>query len=182
MAHVKPGFGIACHCQTDEICHGTAADHQAARLRWEADDLLAPIHHLTFHKVGDMVGSTQVGIHRRRQKIRQCSQYGAITHKPTPKTWVNVAHRVGEDILLEFLVNLGCFLSIFGERLVECLVDLRREWLPHGALLDGHEIIQHVVQHAMTKQSHRVPVLGVKRKFWVSFCSHSVIIHRYLPE
>ena len=82
---------------------------------------------------------------------------------PAHEAGMHIAGRIGHDEIGEFAIDIG----EIGRRCAEALAKLRahriRDRLPDRALADGRDVVDHVVEHAMTLRAEFVPVLRIER-------------------
>ena len=115
----------------------------------KAQHLLAPIEHLPFDIIGDVIAAAHVGIHRRGQHFGQHAKRCAGADDPAPEARMNIAHRIRQDLIDEVLIRLGGALRLDGQRRVKVLLHPIGRRLPHGPLAHRLQIRQHVIHHAM---------------------------------
>jgi hypothetical protein len=147
--HVESCERITRDRQADEVGHRTAAHQQAARVRGESDDLLAPLHDLRLDVVRHVVAAADIRIDDRREKIGYRRERRAVAHEPRPETRVRVADRVRQHQFLE--IGIGRFGA---ERLARCRAlqacdDGVRHRLPDRAFTDGLQVVEAVVDRAV---------------------------------
>ena len=133
-AHIVARFDLPGNRQADEISHRTTAEQNAAGIRRKTGDLLTPIDNLALHIIGDMFSTAHIRINDGGQVICQGGIGNAIAHHPAPETRVQVAHLVGQDVLLEFLVSLVFANRFVRHFLVEKFGSFFRHGPPDGAI------------------------------------------------
>src|SRR5690606_15277972 len=107
----------------------------------EADHLLAPVYHLLIHKGGGMAATPEIRTLNRSQEIRQRSGEVARSHVPGPEARMNVAHRIGHQLLRHLPVDLRRGSRFPRERSLKEGSHLFGHFAPHGPSADVAHII-----------------------------------------
>ena len=82
---------------------------------------------------------------------------------PSHEAGMNIAGRVGHDEIAEFAIDIGELGSLPRKGLAEPGANRVRDRLPDRALADRGDIVDHVIEHAMTLRANLVPVLRIER-------------------
>ncbi len=109
-----------------------------------------------------MIPAAHIGIHDRSQEVGQGTHDRPIAHIPAPEAGMDGAHRVGQDVLHEFLVDLLGAARLMRRFFLEVGGHLVRHRLPDRALADRLQIGQGIVHHAVCQGAHLIPVFRVE--------------------
>ena len=146
-----------------EVGDRAAAHEQAAGISGEVEHFREPADDLPFDEGRRLVVSRDVAVHRGGEQVRQQPDGRAVAHDPAPEARMNIARRIGKDVLLEDLVNLFHRRRFARQAGLERLTGVRGGALPDRPLADRLEKIDHIVEHVVAEGSKLVPVLGIER-------------------
>ena len=165
FAHVDARLGVSRDGQADDIGHRSAADQRAARRGGKPHHLLAPVDHLAVHQGSGMIAAAEVRALDRRKKVAKRPGEIARAHVPGPEPRMDVAHRVGHQVLGKLAIDLGQGRRGSRQRTGEGGFHLRRHLLPHRAIADVAQIADGVVDDPVRQGPHVLPVAGVEALF-----------------
>ena len=150
------------HHDGDEVGHRGPGHEQPARALGEPEERAAPADHLPLHVDGRVIAPADVGVHPRREHLRQHPRRRPAAVYPADEAGVDVAGGEGEDGLAEVVVDGGerrrPLRQGGGEPRPRGLGGL----LPRGPRAHVAEEVDHVVEHAVPGGAERLPVARVE--------------------
>ncbi len=151
------------HQHRHQIGHRCAGDENAARARREAEHLAGPFDDLPFDLDRHMVAAAEIGVEPGRQHFREHADGRAAAMHPAHEARMHVAGRIGHDEVGEHAIDV----AEIGRLLRKLLAKLRPHRignrLPDWTLADRCDVVDHVIEHAMTLGAEFVPVLRIER-------------------
>lgn len=162
-AHVYTGVHVARDGPAHQVRHRRAADHQAAGLGGETQQLGAPAHDLLLDLPAAVVPAGQVRVPRSSEERSERPHHRAGPHVPAPEPRVVVAHQVGVDDGAVLGVRRVRAEAVTRHRRLERGPGLVGHRAPHGAFAKGSEIVEGVVDHAVRQAPQVVLIHRVER-------------------
>ena len=163
LPRVLSEHGGSRHQHRHQVGHRRAGDENPASLAGETEYLARPLDDLTLDLKRDVIAPAEIGVQPGGQHLGQHADWGAAAMHPSHEARVNVAGRIGNDEIGEFpidLVKIGRFDRKVGTKPP---ADFIRYRLPNRTLPDVSDIVEHVIEHAMTLRANFVPVLRIER-------------------
>ncbi len=130
----------------------------------EAEHLAHPFDDLAFDLDWHVIAPAEIGVEPRRQHFRQHADRGAAAVHPAHEARMHIAGGIGNDEVGEFPVDFIEIGSVARKGFAKPGADRLGYRLPDRAIPDVGGIVEHVVEHAMTKRADLVPVIGIERR------------------
>ena len=129
----------------------------------QAEHLAHPFDDLTFDLDRNMIASAEIGIETGRKHFRQHAYRGATAMHPSHEAWMNVAGRIGNDEIREFPIDIVEIARLKRKPGLKPRTDVIRDRLPDRTIPDVGGVVDHVIEHAMTKRADIAPVFRIER-------------------
>ncbi len=82
---------------------------------------------------------------------------------PSHEAGMDVAGRVGHDEIGKLAIDVGQFARRLRQRRAKLLANVRWNRLPHRTGADLGDVVDHVIEHAMTLRADGLPILRIER-------------------
>ena len=151
------------HQHRQKICHRGAGDENPACTLREAEHRPRPFDDLALDLDRNVIPPAQIGVQSRREHLRQHADRAAAAMHPAHEARMHIAGRVRRDVIGEFAVDFGEIgrpPRKLGAKVRANVIGNRR---PDRALADIGDVIEHVIEHAMTLRAQIVPAFRIER-------------------
>jgi hypothetical protein len=145
--------------------HRAARRESAACACRKAHHLFQPVDHLPVKLRRRRVAATEIGPVNGRKKIAECAGEITRAHVPTPKTRVDVAHRIGHEVGGHVCVYIFQRCRLVRHRRQIFLANTERHFLPDGSFAHMAQMMNGVVNDPVRQRSCGSPVLRIERFF-----------------
>src|SRR5512137_521930 len=116
-----------------------------------------------------MIASAEIGIEAGRQHFCEHADDGAAAMHPAHEAWMDIAGRVRRDASRELPIDVSQVRRASRQAALETRPDRVRNRLPDRPLANAGDMIDHVVEHAMSEYTDLVPVLRIERLAGLGF-------------
>ncbi len=148
----------------DQVRHRGSRDEEPACRLGKAEKPAHPLDDLALDFDGRVVAAAEVRIEAGGQHLRQHGRGIAAAVHPAHEARVHVAGGIGQHVSHELAVDLSEVRRLARQLGAELLSHLVRNRLPDRPLPDAFDVIEDVVEHAVTLRAQASPVLGIEAR------------------
>lgn len=162
LAHRSAERRAAGHEHGNEIRQGSAGDEEAGGFLRETENAARPGDDLTFDFDGRVVPATTIGVEASRQHLRKHADDRAAAMHPAHEAGMDITRGERQDEIQEVAVNLREFGRGMRHRGAEDGADMLVHGSPDGTIADVFDVVEDIVEHAVTLEAQRLPVGGIE--------------------
>ncbi len=155
-------YGGARHQNGEQVCHRCAGDEYPAGAQRKPEHLARPSDDLALHFHRHVIAPAEIGVQSARQHFGQHTHRRAAAMHPAHETGMHIARRIRHDVIGELLIGVFQFGRLARQGGTKMRARRVGNGLPHRALADMFDVIDHVVEHAMPQGAQRAPILGIE--------------------
>ena len=157
-----PQNGGTCHQNGEKVRHRCAGDEYPAGAVGEGEHLARPSDDLALHLHRHVIAPAKIGVQSAGQHLRQHAHSCATAMDPAHETWMHVARRIRHDEIGELLIGIFQIDGLARQTGAKMLARRVGNRLPHRALADMFDVIDHIVEHAVAQGAQFAPILGIE--------------------
>src|SRR5271169_1001029 len=163
LPHDLPERYRARHEDRHQVRHRRSRDKDPAGLARKAEHRARPFNDLTLDFNWNVIAAAEIGVQSGRQHFRKHADGGAAAMHPSHEARMDIPGRIGRDEFGKLLIDLAEIGRLARKLGAKPRADLIRNRTPDRAFADRSDIVDHVIEHAMTLRAEFVPVLRIKR-------------------
>ncbi|MEY9590127.1 hypothetical protein ABIA06_002418 [Bradyrhizobium yuanmingense] len=153
--------GGARHQHGHQIGHRRAGDEDAARALGKEEQAAHPVDDLALHLDRHVVASAEIGVEAGREHLREHADGGAAAMHPAHEAGMDVAGRIGRNMLGEFAIDLREVARLARHVRPEGRAHVIGNRPPDGARPNVGNAVDRLVQHAVGQRAKLAPVLRI---------------------
>src|SRR4029077_13473424 len=151
------------HQYRHQVGKRRSRDEEPACLSREVEHRARPLDDLAFNFDRDVIAAAEIGVEPGSEHLRQHADRGATAVHPSHEAWMDVAGRVRRDEIGELPVDIAEIGRLSRKLGAKAYANLVRYRTPYRTFADVGDVIDHVIEHAMTLRTKLVPALRIQR-------------------